>query len=239
MPEYPTLDPDPHAGDERGRCGWPRRAHRLTVGVLNVVYVAVALLGALSAHPAVTFLVVPAAGLLGAVLARVLHRSLHPGIEAPLTNHLPAAVSTGLFAPFVIGMDDLGENSIYVYLAMVLLCAVAAVGWTHALEADGDAPVPHAPPRLTDAEISSLRDLLRALPVDELLHEWRWTRSRLPTDTHVALQVRELLLEEIQRRDPTGFREWLLDGIEHDPEHHIRGDGSDGSAARRPDGPGR
>ena len=229
--------PDRGAGGERSGC--LEAAHRLTVRVLTTLYVAVALLGALSASFIVMFALVPASGLLGAVVARGVHRALHPGLEAPFTLYLPAAVRTGLFSPFVIGMDSLGEDSVYVFIVLTLLCTVAGVGWAHALGSDDAGPRPQEPSRLPDAELSSLRDLLGALPVDELLHEWRWSKQRLRTDPHRAVQLRDLLLEEIQQRDPAGFRAWLLDGLERDPGDHIRGDDAGGTMTGRPSGPGR
>lgn len=236
-------DPSRTSGTDRGAGGGPSRglrsAHRLTVGALTTLYVAVALLGSMSAGLAVMFFVVPASGLLGAVVARLVHRALHPGLEVPLSRHLPVAVRTGLFGPFVIGMDALGEDSSYVLIALTLLCTVAGVGWAHALVPDAVDPGPHAPQRLPEAELSSLRDLLGALPLEELLHEWRWSRQRLRTDPHRAVQLRELLLEEIQQRDPRGFRAWLLDGLERDPGHHIRGDDAGGATTGRPHEPGR
>jgi hypothetical protein len=239
MPVDPVRVPDPDRHRRGEPSGHLQSAHRLTVGVLTALYVAVALLGALSAGLVVLLLVVPVTGLLGALIARGVHRALHPGVEAPLTLHLPVALNTGLLSPFVVGMETLGEDSVPVFIVLTLLCTVAGVGWAHALGPEAVGPRPQAPPRLPDAELSSLRELLRALPVDELLHEWRWSRRRLRTDPHGAVQFRDLLLEEIQQRDPTGFRAWLLDGLEQDPERHIRGDGADGATTGPPHEPDR
>ena len=239
MPEDFLRTPGPDRVAGGGRSTALRGAHRLTVGVLTTLYVAVAVLGALSAGFIVMFVVVPASGLLGAVVARGVHRALHPGLEAPFTLHLPVAVGTGLFSPFLIGMDTLGEVGVYVFIVLTLLCAVAGVGWARALAPEAVGPRPQEPPRLPDAEDCSLRDLLGALPVDELLHEWRWSKERLRTDPHSAVQLRDLLLEEIQQRDPAGLRAWLLDGLERDPGDHIRGDDAGGAMTGRPSGPGR
>ena len=178
MPVDPVRVPDPDRHRRSEPSGHLQRAHRLTVGVLTALYVAVALLGALSAGLVVMVLVVPITGLFGALIARGVHRALHPGVEAPLTLHLPVAVNTGLFSPFVVGMDSLGEDSVPVFMVLTLLCAVAGVGWARALGPEAGGPRPPTPPRLPDAELSSLPHLPRALPVDELLHDWPTSRAR-------------------------------------------------------------
>lgn len=232
--EDPWPTPGPDGGTPGRPSGWLWRAHRLTVGVLSTLYVVVALLGALGAGLLVMAVMVPAGGLLGAVVARGVHRTLHPGQDAPFSIHLPVAVRTALFSPFVIGMDSLGEDSVYVLVVLTILCTVASAGWTHGLEPEAAGPRPQAPSQLSDAELASVRHLLGALSVEELLHEWRWSRRRLRTDPHQAVQLRDLLLEELQQRDPAGFRAWLRDGLEQDPGCHIRGDGAGGATTDRP-----
>jgi hypothetical protein len=39
-----------------------------------------------------------------------------------------------------------------------------------------------------------------------------------------AAQVRSLVLDELERRDPAGFRRWLADGAVDPPEQHVRAD---------------
>lgn len=226
---WPTSGPD---GGTPGRpSGWLWRAHRLTVGVLDTLYVAVALLGALGAGFLVMVVMLPIGGLLGAVVARGVHRALHPGQDAPFSLHLPVAGRTALFSPFVVGMESLGEDSVHVLIVLTLLCTVAGAGWTHALGTEVAGPRPQAPSQLSEVELASVRNLLGALPIEELLHEWRWSRRRLRTDPHRAVQLRDLLLEELEQRDPAGFRAWLRDGLEQDPGQHIRGDDAAGGAA--------
>lgn len=197
-------------------------AHRVNVHVLGAIYVSVALLGALSSSLLVTFLVVPAAGALGATLARGVHRALHPHTRAPLSVHLPAAVATGLFGPFVIGMDTLDSVEGPVSIAVVVLGTLVSVGWAYRITSDVTVPSSTVERGLSDCDLPSFRALLCALPTEELLHEWRWTSTQLQVDRRIAARLREALLEEISRRDPIGFERWLLDGLERDPEHYIR-----------------
>lgn len=196
------------------------RIHRLSVRVLGAVYVSVALLGALGSSLLVTFLVVPVTGAFGAALARGVHRALHPHTQAPLSTHLPSAVATGLFTPFVIGMETLGPLGSPVSVVFVLLGTLVGVGWAHGIASDDTLPSTRT--RLSDDDLASFRTLLEALPLEELLHEWRWTGRQLRADRHVAARLREALLVEIDRRDPEGFQRWLLDGLEEDPERYIR-----------------
>ena len=198
------------------------RVHRLSVRVLGAVYVSVALLGALGSSLLVTFLVVPVISALGAALARGVHRALHPHTQAPLSIHLPSAVATGLFTPFVIGMETLGSVGGPVSVGIVLLGTLVSVGWAHGIASGDTVPSTGTARGLSDADMASFRALLEALPLEELLHEWRWTGRKLRADRHVAAQLREALLEEINRRDPEGFQRWLLDGLEEDPERYIR-----------------
>lgn len=210
--------------------------HRVNVRVLGALYVSVALLGALGSSLLVTFFVVPVSGALGAALARGVHRALHPHTEAPLSIHLPAAVATGLFFPFVIGMEILGSVGGPVSVAIVVLGTLVSVGWAHRIASDDTVPPTATGRGLSDADLTSFRALLRALPLEELLHEWRWTGSKLRADRHVAAQLREALLEEIDRRDPEGFQRWLLDGLEQDPERYVRAT-DDNDIAGHPDDP--
>jgi len=62
-----------------------------------------------------------------------------------------------------------------------------------------------------------------------VLAEWRALQdppdSRCSqSDRDVAVQTRTLLLDEMQRRDPTGFATWLAAGATDPPERHLRDD---------------
>jgi hypothetical protein len=74
-----------------------------------------------------------------------------------------------------------------------------------------------------------LGELISAVPLSALLAEWRLTEAVLaeatdPDDRAAASSARELLLDEMTRRDPAGVRRWLQDGAHASPDRHLRDD---------------
>lgn len=95
---------------------------------------------------------------------------------------------------------------------------------------------PGAAPRETVGDAGTLAQLLRVLPLQALCDEWRSTGqprrgrgSRAPDPA--VVQLRTLLLEEMARRDPTGFSRWLQEGPDTPPERYLRDDQGQGLAA--------
>lgn len=73
----------------------------------------------------------------------------------------------------------------------------------------------HLSNRASSAE--SLRDFLRSLDDDTLMRLWTGSRQAVGPTQPVrqalrAARVREHLLDEVERRDPTAFRAWLEGG---------------------------
>ncbi len=214
-----------------------RRLGRLAAGGLVTSYVAVALLGAVYT-PAVTLLVLALVlGGLGAAVEHSVHRTVYRDVPDTWTGAWPTAVAAALFVPFAGGVHALGAAGGYLVMLLVLLFSVLSLVRAH------DLAVPAAPSRTTGgaprpasgepgpADRSSSHELLRALSVDDLIAEWRSSGGQLHPSSGVpqptAVHWREALLEELRRRDPRGFDDWLLDGMRRGPEHHIAADPDD------------
>jgi hypothetical protein len=77
--------------------------------------------------------------------------------------------------------------------------------------------------------LTSLRELLQAMPLEELFIEWRALEHgvEIPSDVRhafAAARVRALVLDELECRDHVGFRRWLNGGAVDRPDQHIRDD---------------
>ncbi len=117
--------------------------------------------------------------------------------------------------------------------ALVLLLTVAAGVLGHWISSDppghpgsagGRGPVPW--------DDALLRDVVSALPTDVLLDEWRVTQRHLTAragNPMREVRVRDLLIDELQARDPQGTARWLREGLDHPPDRYIRRDSSLGS----------
>ncbi|WP_075014979.1 hypothetical protein [Geodermatophilus obscurus] len=210
---------------------------RLAVGALVTSYVAVAMLGALYTPLVTLLLLAPVLGALGAAVGRSVHRTVYRDFPETWTGAWPTAVAAALFVPFAAGVHALGEAGGHLVMVLVLLFSVLSTVWAHGLE------IPHAPSRTTTEpprpatqqpewpDGSSSHELLRALSVDDLIAEWRSSGEQLHPSSgaprHTAVRWREALLEELRRRDPQGFDNWVLDGMRRGPEHHIAADPDD------------
>jgi hypothetical protein len=70
-----------------------------------------------------------------------------------------------------------------------------------------------------------VRHFLTAMPRELLLDEWRVSQRRLTAGSGDALwevRVRELLIDELQTRDPVGTARWLSEAPASPPDHFIR-----------------
>ena len=209
---------------------------------LGTVYGGVALLGLLHQDPAITLIVTPFMCILVMGLRSSVHQALHATAATPsLGPLLPAAAVGALFAPFGTGVQQLGERGAYLFLAVLALTTALGCHWLYrsgipaAETADARSAAAPAPPTAEATQLS--RELLRRLALDYLVEEWRRSDELVhrasPADRGAAVEWRGLLLEELERRDPRGFSDWVLDGMARGPEHHIRA----GSA--KPSGPDR
>ncbi len=217
---------------------------RLVAGVVVVTYVTVATLGTLHVDPRALVVSIPVLGVLGAVLARAGYRFLDPHSAPSATRFLPAAVGSALLVPFFAGVAQLGDLGAYLLLLAIPLGTVLAGVWAYNLEIPTGASDPgtgRAGSAVRSPESpnrSSPDELLRTLPLDDLIGEWHSSAELMHPSSgshrHTALRWRQALLEELRRRDPTGFDEWLLDGTLRGPEHYIRA-GSGDTPPSRPD----
>jgi hypothetical protein len=77
----------------------------------------------------------------------------------------------------------------------------------------------------TSSDKDDIRGLLRVLPTDVLLDEWRVTQRQIVADAGLNQRefgVRELLVDEFQCRDPQGTQRWLEEGPGRPSDGYIR-----------------
>ena len=219
---------------------------RLGRVALGVPYVGVALLGVLHLDPSATLLAAPLLGLLVMGLRWSIHQAVHPEAAPSVALLLPAATVGALFAPFGAGIQQLGDRGAHLFLVLIGLLTILCFHSLYRLEVPtGRAAVDERscppPPRPTEAAHPPPHELLQTLTLDDLVDEWRRSDELIhrasPIDRRAAVEWRGGLLDELERRDPHGFGDWVLAGMARGPEHHIRA-GSDG-AATGPDDPTR
>lgn len=209
-----------------------RRLLRAGTVASGAVSVGVALLGALYAGHRI-LLVVLVFGAVGWVVARSLRRLADSvsgradGTGLSLAGGLPTATGAALLVPFCTGIRELGAVGAYLALLLAGLLSVHGTVWIHRLDAGarpagtgGSAPPDGDPGRCPPQE------LLRRLTLEDLAAEWHATAGevdRAPgVDRHAVVRWRDAVLEEIRRRDPVGFDEWLLSGAAGTPGGHVR-----------------
>ena len=203
----------------------PQERHRRH-GVLAVLHpVAVALAGGLAGLGALTR---PGpTALLGAVVAAgtwaLVHR-LHgagatdlPGLPHPAVPVTGALVGTAA----VVGTAGLGLVAVGILGALTAV-VVAVARWCRPVPADSW-PRTHLETD-PDTEEDTLVELLRALPLDALLDEWR--RTGAPGDPSPAgptsrSRMRRLLIGELARRDPVGTGRWLREAPDTTPDGYL------------------
>ncbi|MGY1667660.1 hypothetical protein [Geodermatophilus sp. SYSU D00696] len=208
----------------------------MAIRVLATVFVLVALLGVLVSATPLVLVTVLVGGAVGAWFAQFAHWAVEPGDRAPLLTRLTVGAATGLFFPFIRGTEALGERGSHLSVVVILLTTLIGINWIAQVSRQ---PVPAVAPRreALDPGQSSLRALLERLPLHDLLDEWRCTGAGPAVAGSPSVPARELVLEEIQRRDPGGFRRWLDAGLGTDPRHFIRGEDSPLPTAEPPDEP--
>ncbi len=115
-------------------------------------------------------------------------------------------------------------------LALIVLglFLVVAQNWVNDLEPLQQAPIvpfpdPIEQPARDDAHLA---ELLRVLPLEMLLAEWRDADRGAPAGERdrSAAHLRSLLVEELWHRDPTGVERWLRAGAAQPPELYLHGD---------------
>ncbi len=233
------------APSDGGPTGWERALVRSGRTTLGALYVGVALLGVLHLDVQTVLLAAPFFAAMAMVLRWQVHEASVAGNDSSISL-LPAATVGALFAPFGMGVQQLGDRGAYLLLVLIGLLTALSCHWLARLEpptapaATGDRPRT-SPPRPAAPTPAPPYELLRTLALDDLVDEWRRSAEQFPgtpdADRDAAVEWRGALLEELERRDPRGFADWVLDGTARGPEHHIR-TGRDG-ATTRPDDPAR
>ena len=174
-------------------------------------------------HPRTALLYGAGLGAVGgfiALLARWAPDPL-PSLPHPM---LAAAVMAGLPAAGA-GSTLLGAWSAPV---TVFGLTLAAVCLGHGLCSEADSrtdSAAHQRLRMRDEDI--VRRMLSAMPTEMVLEEWRGTQGRLHAGTGDRLwnaRLRELLIDELETRDPVGTSCWLSAGPDEPPDRYIRGE---------------
>ena len=207
----------------RGRKRLKTALLQLLRAMTVALYCVLIAVGAL-VYPTAAVIAGPAAALGGAAFADSLRRRVdaefpeiyHPTLAGALAGGAPAALSGSSVLEAWGGLA----------VALLLLAAAVLFGqWIGSA-----APVP---PRtveghhLSARDEQSLRQVLTAMPTDVLLDEWHVTQRRLASGAEGTLwevQLRDLLIDELSTRDPSGTARWLSGGIVEAPGRHIRPD---------------
>ncbi|MCZ2813004.1 hypothetical protein O2W15_16335 [Modestobacter sp. VKM Ac-2979] len=187
--------------------------------VLVVLYVGIALPGALVTPVPRMLLLAPLVGAFAAVVAGLAN----PGFPAqPRARRVVLAAFAGavLTVPFASGVGLLGPSGAWLVIGMVLMAATVVASWI--AECDS-APLPLSDPR----RVAALRDFVSVLPTEALIREWRATVAPLqvatdPQERAALVRVRGLVLDELVRRDPEAVARWLEDGGPADPGTDVR-----------------
>lgn len=201
---------------------------RVSVPVVRRLYVGVALLGLL-ATPLVTLLWAPVVGVAVAGLYVSIVCFADPRWYTRRLVTATGVVGTG-FLPFVAGLALLQGFGGFVGVLFLSLLALAVASWVHEFSTDfGTAPRSRA---VTDLDV--LQEMLHVVPLEVLFSEWRAAQAD-PTAgsddradpgaaTQACARIRAMLLDEMERRDATGFKRWLEQGATDPPDGYIRDD---------------
>ena len=191
---------------------------RASTSLLQALYTGTALLGLLFTPPLLSLALGPVLAAMAVVLLGGFIWYLQGHWPARRTLTTTAAITMALlpFGHGVLALQAVGEAIALlavVLLVVVAVCAVSASG----SQASGASPA-HLP-RGADVR---LRELLQVLPLPTLLAEWRALRQLRPdADAVVAAELRSLLLDELQHRDPSAFSRWLDTGAPGPPDEHF------------------
>jgi hypothetical protein len=184
-----------------------------------VVYALLTAMGALMS-PGISLLL----GVLLAVIGAELMTSLHQAAEdlPRLPHPLVAGVGVGSLPAAVAGTTTLGASPGIVIALGLALGTAAGAQWIASPPVGSPARTAATADRVKDER--SLRQVLRALPTDVLLAEWRSTqtgRGARGSELLQEVRMRELLIDEMQRRDPAGTARWLSEGPGDPPEGYV------------------
>ena len=158
----------------------------------------------------------------GAALVASLHRCAVDGLS-PLPHPLVAGIGAGCLPAAVAGTTTLGARAGMVVGLGLVLGAVVGGHWIGSPPARSPVPPTPATDRVKDEQ--SLRQILRAVPTDVLCAEWRNTQApggALGSEFVVDIRMRDMLIDEMQRRDPAGTARWLSEGAGELPDGYIR-----------------
>lgn len=215
--------PPPRKWADRSLWRGPLRAARSLALVVHALLTAI---GALMS-PGISLVLGVLLAIIGAELVASLHQA--PEDLPRLPHPLVAGVGVGSLPAAVVGTATLGASPGIVIALGLALGAAAGLQWIASPPVGSPARMTATADRVKDER--SLRQVLRALPTDVLLAEWRSTRTpggARGSDLLLAVRMRELLIDEMQRRDPEGTARWLSDGPGEPPDGYIcvRSDGT-------------
>jgi hypothetical protein len=210
------VGPPPRKWADRSLCRGLLRAAR---SLALAVYALLTATGALMS-PGISLLL----GVLLAIIGAELVASLHQAAEdlPPLPHPLVAGASVGSLPAAVAGTTTLGANLGIVIALGLALGAAAGVQWIASPPVGSPARKTATADRVKDER--SLRQVLRALPTDVLFSEWRSTQipaGARGSELLLEVRMRELLIDEMQRRDPAGTARWLSEGPGEPPDGYI------------------
>jgi hypothetical protein len=210
------VGPPPRKSGDRILWRGPLRAAR---SLALVVYVLLTATGALTS-PEISLLLGVLLAIIGAELMASLHQAA--GDLPPLPHPLVAGVSVGSLPAAVAGTTTLGASPGIVIALGLALGAAAGAQWIATPPMGSPAGTAGTADHVKDER--SLRQVLRALPTDVLFTERRRTQtpggargSELPLE----VRMRELLIDEMQRRDPAGTARWLSEGLGEPPDGYV------------------
>jgi hypothetical protein len=210
------VGPPPKSND---RGSW-RAILRAARSLAFVVYAVLTAMGALMLPGLALALGVPFA-LIGGALVALLHKDAER--LPPLPHPLVAGLCVGSLPVAVAGTTALGVPSGIVIGLGLVIGAAAGVEWLASAPARWPTRTAARADRVTDER--SLRQVLRALPTDVLLAEWRSTHvsdDARGSEVVQELRMRELLIDEMQRRDPAGTARWLTESPDDPPDGYVR-----------------
>jgi MFS family permease len=150
-----------------------------------------------------------AIGLMVGVATQVAsdHREHHEGTRVNTWRWVATGVAAG---PVLAGLAVLFGEATWL---IVLLGLGAGIWGYHARRRRSRS----GPPTVAALEVSEPTDYLARLSNSELRREWRASHARLRSardGTQLALlrELRRRQLDEMERRDPSGFRRWFGSG---------------------------
>jgi hypothetical protein len=198
-----------------------------------LVVAALAVVGALALRGPGLVTVLVTAALVGAVSAGMACEAPGPGRDQALDTGARAAGWTAAVLLLLAGLAALAGAVVTVLAAGAALAAAVVVHLRRAgARSRGTArpalrPSPSAPPR--PAEPALQGPSVGGLGARALGEEWLRTAAllELPIDPGLRRSVvdrRESILDELERRDGTGFARWLAHGpsIGSNPADHVR-----------------